>query len=74
MTSAKKTCRKRRFRNEFEAEKWLKRMLWHVGRGDLIENVPQRVYYHKACNGFHTTSRPPREDMPDALLHQGGNP
>ena len=80
MTSAKKTCHKRRFPNEYEAEKWLKRLLTHVGRGDVIETVPRRVYYHPACDGFHTTKRPRWEDnepgsrrerLPDALLYEG---
>lgn len=58
MVSARKTCHKKRFDNEHEATKWLKRMTTFVtNNGDIIGRVPQRTYECPVCHGFHCTSR-----------------
>jgi hypothetical protein len=54
MTSARRTCRKRRFDNEFEVSKWLK----HMKPG----TTTLRPYYHPVCGGWHITSQPLRDD------------
>jgi hypothetical protein len=61
MTSAKRTCHKRRFANEFEAGKWLKRMQWHTRNQDGGV-IPVRVYYHPECHGYHATHMPKDND------------
>lgn len=58
MTSARKTCRKTRFDNEFEAEKWLKKMQRYVAKNSTaVARIPQRVYECPFCRGYHATSR-----------------
>jgi len=59
MTSAKRTCHKRRFDNEYAVGKWLKRI--HANNSPYGGNkMPLRWYYHPDCDGYHVTSRPDR--------------
>ncbi len=52
------TCgRKRRFPDEYEAERKLKRAQDKAER-DGSRTMPVRCYYHGECGGFHITSRP----------------
>jgi hypothetical protein len=63
MTTAKKSCHKRRFSDEYQVSKWLKRMQTHVDKGNGPQHAPIRYYYHHECKGFHVTSRPLREEV-----------
>ncbi|HEV2354778.1 MAG TPA: hypothetical protein VGR89_11070 [Puia sp.] len=56
----KDLCGKRRFENEFEAGKHLKKaQAWAKKNGF---KVPQRFYYHKRCRGYHITSQEAKDE------------
>lgn len=57
MTSAQRTCRKRRFRDEYEAAKKLKQIAARAARGEVRHKIPVRYYDCPFCGGFHLTSR-----------------
>ena len=57
---ARQTCGKRRFRNEYDAGKRLKRAQARAARN--YYKYPLRYYECSTCHGFHLTSKPLREE------------